>query len=219
MARFLAHLKIHIQAAFTSSVLVVHHTGKDVTKGSRGGSSIEANADCVFTLKRDESNDEHRVTLHCKHTKDSERPPEIILKAAYVELGYKDSKGYPVTSLILNMELSAMEQTVLTMTEAGKSQRFIAEKLNKSKTTVGKTQVRLRAKNLLSSYEKMTPILYQPEGDHSTPKKEHFLGDHLTISESLKAHTCAVLGGHIYPTIDSDQGGHPVTPLYKGGDQ
>jgi RecA-family ATPase len=154
MARFLAHLKIYIQAAFTCSVLVVHHTGKDVTKGSRGGSSIEGNADSVFTLKRDGNPDDHRVILHCKHTKDSERPPDVILKAAAVELGYNDRKGFPVTSLILNMELSEMEQSVLTMTKAGKGQRFIAEELKKGKTTIQKIQRRLRAKNLLTRDEK-----------------------------------------------------------------
>ena len=153
MARFLAHLKIYIQAVFTCSILVVHHTGKDVSKGSRGGSSIEGNADCVFTLKR-EDKDEHRVILHCKHTKDSERPPDLILKAAPVELGYNDRKGYPVTSLILDMELSEFEQTVLAMTKAGKSQRFIAEEIGKSKTAIYKAQDKLRAKNLLSRDEK-----------------------------------------------------------------
>jgi len=89
MARFLTQLRIYIQAPFTCSILVVHHTGKDVKKGSRGGSSIEGNADCVFTLKR-EDKDEHRVILHCKHTMDSERPPDIILKGVPVELGYND---------------------------------------------------------------------------------------------------------------------------------
>ena len=153
MARFLAHLKIYIQAPFTCSVLVVHHAGKDLTRGSRGGSSIEGNADCVFTLKREDDED-HRVTLHCKHTKDSERPPDMILKAAPVELGYNDRKGYPVTSLILDMELSEFEQTVLTMTKAGKSQRFIAEETGKSKTTIYKAQDKLRAKNLLPGGEK-----------------------------------------------------------------
>jgi len=148
MARFLARLKIYIQAEFNCSVLVVHHTGKDVSKGSRGGSSIEGNSDCVFTLKR-EDKDEHRVILHCKHTRDSERPPDLILKAATVELGYKDRKGYPVTSLILNMELSEFEQTVLNMTRTGKGQRLIAEEMGKSKTTIQKTQNKLRNKKLL----------------------------------------------------------------------
>lgn len=148
MARFLAHLKIYIQSAFTCTVLVVHHTGKDVSKGGRGGSSIEGNSDCVFTLKRADK-DEHRVILHCKHAKDSERPPDLILKAATVELGYNDRKGYPVTSLILNMELSEFEQTVLNMTRVGKGQRFIAEETGKSKTTIQKTQNKLRNKKLL----------------------------------------------------------------------
>ena len=149
MARFLTNLKTYFQAEFTCSVLIVHHTGKDTSKGSRGGSSIEGNADCVYSLKRDGATSEHRVTLRCKHTKDSERPPDVILKAASVELGYNDRKGFPVTSLILNMELSADEQLVLTMTKEGKGQRFIAEELGKSKTTVLKTQRHLRAKHLL----------------------------------------------------------------------
>jgi DNA-binding NarL/FixJ family response regulator len=75
------------------------------------------------------------------------------LKGIPVELGYNDPKGYPVTSLIMNMELSALEQSVLTMTKEGKSQRIIADKTGKSKTTIGKTQARLRAKNLLTRDE------------------------------------------------------------------
>ncbi len=54
-----------------------------------------------------------------EHIKDSERPPDVILKGVPVELGYYDPKGYPVTSLILNMELSELEQNVLSMTKAG----------------------------------------------------------------------------------------------------
>ncbi len=44
-----------------------------------------------------------------EHIKDSERLPDVILKGVPVELGYYDPKGYPVTSLILNMELSELE--------------------------------------------------------------------------------------------------------------
>jgi hypothetical protein len=150
MARFLVNLRTYIQAEFTCSVLIVHHTGKDASRGSRGGSSIEGNADCVFTLKRDGDNNERRVTLHCKHTKDSERPPDIIMKGVPVELGINDKKGRPVTSLVMNMELSALEQSVLTMTKEGKSQRFIAEELDTSKTNVFKILARLRAINLLT---------------------------------------------------------------------
>jgi len=154
MARFLAYLKIYIQVAFTCSILVIHHTGKDVTKGGRGGSSIESNADCVFTLKREQNMDENQVVLHCKHTKDSERPPDINLKSVLVELGYNDPKGYPVTSLILDMQLSALEQAVLSKMKEGKSQRIIGKETGKCKTTIAKTQAKLRAKNLLPGGEK-----------------------------------------------------------------
>lgn len=69
----------------------IDHTGQIDTVQSLASAvnAFNENADYVFTLKR-EDRDEHRVILHCKHTRDFERPPDIILKGVPVELGYND---------------------------------------------------------------------------------------------------------------------------------
>ncbi len=149
MARFLAHLKIHIQSRFNCAVLVVHHTGKDESKGGRGGYAIEANSDAVFELKRQGDPDDQSITLVCKHIKDTEKPPELNLVARVVELPDLDRHGFPLTSLVLDLELSQAEQAVLNQTMAGRSVRLIAESVGISKSKVSRTQTRLRAMNKL----------------------------------------------------------------------
>lgn len=149
MARFLAMLAIHIKRDAGTTILVVHHSGKDATKGARGGSSIEGNAEAVFTLERTSADD--TVELSCKHIKDGERPPPLLLKARSVELGVNDRHGDPMTSLVLDLELTERERCVLNNVQAGKSQRYIANLLGlKSATPVNRIARRLQAMGLLA---------------------------------------------------------------------
>lgn len=149
MARFIAYLKIYIQAVFNCTIVVVHHTGKDAEKGARGGYSLEANADAVYELKRPKDSGNDSVLLRCKHIKDSEAPPDLTLSKEVVELGFNDRNGHPVTSLVLKMSLAETEQAILNQSNAGKGQRSIAENVGVSKTTVSRTQSRLRKLGLL----------------------------------------------------------------------
>ncbi|MEA3273755.1 MAG: AAA family ATPase [Pseudomonadota bacterium] len=150
MARFLAHLKIFLQSEFPGcTVLVVHHQGKDGTRGARGGSAIEANADSVHALTRIAETDLQAVTLECKHIKDTERPPSMMLKGVAVELGTRDLHGFPLTSLVLEHRLDPAEQDILRLTKEGKSQRAIGEEVGKSHTIVRRVHHRLKAQKLL----------------------------------------------------------------------
>jgi hypothetical protein len=149
MARFLAQLKIYIQAEFNCTILVVHHSGKDKDKGARGGSAIEGNADSVFYIERDGDPEDQRIKLVCKHIKDAERPPPMMLKAAVVELGIQDKSGIDITSLVLDQELSETELAVLNQTNAGRSQREIASSIGKHRTQVARIQKRLKGLNRL----------------------------------------------------------------------
>lgn len=150
MARFLAMLAIHIKRDPQTTILVVHHSGKDATRGARGGSSIEGNAEAVFTLER-VKDCEHAIELACKHIKDGERPPTMRLQARTVELGTTDHHGDPLTSLVLDMQLTEREQCVLNNLNAGKSQRDIANFLKlKSATPVNRIARRLRRMGLVA---------------------------------------------------------------------
>jgi RecA-family ATPase len=144
MARFLAMLAIHIKRSPSTTILVVHHSGKDESRGARGGSSIEGNAEAVFTLARVKDS-ERAVELACKHIKDGEKPPTMRLIARTVELGTTDRHGDPLTSLVLDMELTEREQRVLDNLKAGKSMRDVAQLMGlKSHTPVARMARRLR---------------------------------------------------------------------------
>lgn len=148
MAQFLAQLMIHIRRDRPITIVVVHHAGKDLTRGARGGSSLEANAEGVFTIEKIETEGEWDLTikLKCKHIKDDEKPPDMVLKATPVELGVKNKHGDPLTSLVLEPQLTERELAVLNQTNAGKSQRQIADFLGlKSATPVNRILRRLKA--------------------------------------------------------------------------
>jgi hypothetical protein len=152
MARFLVNRNIHLKRETEATILVVHHCGKDATRGARGGSSIEMNAENVFELTRDVQKGEewsHRVTLNCKHTKDGAKPEGLRFKGVPVELGIADRRGEQITSLVLEPELTERETAVMNNTMAGRSQRQIAGQLGVTRTVIARIQARLRSQKWL----------------------------------------------------------------------
>ena len=118
MARFIANLKRHIEGVYGCSVLVVHHTGKDAERGARGGSSIEGNSEEVYYLKKPDAEGK-AVELHAKHVKDRDRPQRLLLEARVQELGLVDSRGRPVSTLVMAKSLSEFEMQVKRLMERG----------------------------------------------------------------------------------------------------
>ena len=131
-----------------ATVLVVHHTGKNNQDSARGASAIEGNADCVFHLKRIHGDDD-RVELSVKHTKDSERSGALIFTPRVVELGVSDSEGESLSSLVMDLELSDRQNTVMHETKAGRTQRAVAEMLGVSRNVVAREIYRLRKMGFL----------------------------------------------------------------------
>ncbi|QFY89897.2 AAA family ATPase [Magnetovirga frankeli] len=153
MAEFLNVLKTKFKARYDCTVLVVHHTGKDRTKGARGGSSIEGNAECVYEISRvkhtkdeleenDEEPSKKTIRLSCKHIKDAEPPKPIELKSVVQELGYTNKYGKQVTSLVLELTFSIIELKVLELTRANMSQRDIAKHISNDTKTYTQTQIK-----------------------------------------------------------------------------
>jgi hypothetical protein len=62
------------------AALIVHHAGKDMDRGARGSSALEANSEAVFTSTRKDDGAVERVVIECKHIKDADRPEPLVLE-------------------------------------------------------------------------------------------------------------------------------------------
>jgi hypothetical protein len=77
-------------------VLLIHHSGKDESKGARGWSGLRAAADAEIEISR---YTDHRVATVTK-MKDGEDGAEFAFKLARVELGV-DSDGDAIASCVV----------------------------------------------------------------------------------------------------------------------
>ena len=96
MGRILAMVKA-LQQAIGGLVLLVHHTGKDSTKGMRGHSSLFAALDAAIEVIRSGDFREWRVAK----SKDGEDGAAHPFKLEVVDLGL-DEDGDPITSCVIH---------------------------------------------------------------------------------------------------------------------
>lgn len=82
-----------------ATVLVVHHSGKDDSKGARGSSSFRAALDAEFNVRRE--GDGGAIILTCTKMKDAEEPKQAAFDLRESEL-FTDRDGELVTSLVLH---------------------------------------------------------------------------------------------------------------------
>lgn len=102
MGQIIAAAK-QLQTLVGGLVLLVHHTGKDASKGLRGHSSLHAALDAAIEVRRD---GDRREWLIAK-SKDGEDGATHPFKLDVVELG-TDEDGEPVTSCVIHpLEKSA----------------------------------------------------------------------------------------------------------------
>lgn len=93
MANFIDKL-VQIKQRYDTSVMIVHHTGKNVNSGSRGASSIRANIDFSFELSQFSFEGHKLCEMKVEKQKDaSDRLPAICFDIVTVPLGEMDSKG------------------------------------------------------------------------------------------------------------------------------
>ena len=91
-----------LQAELGGLVLLVHHTGKDATKGMRGHSSLHAALDCAVEVSRDGDSREWKVAK----SKDGEDGEAHPFSLNVVEVG-TDEDGEPITSCVIVPEENA----------------------------------------------------------------------------------------------------------------
>lgn len=98
MAKAIENVK-RISRALNCSVIVVHHPGKDATKGLRGHSSLMGNADAVWDVERKPGTHVAKVTV--TKQKDAENGKEFWFQAHRVMLGIYDDEGVELDSLAI----------------------------------------------------------------------------------------------------------------------
>jgi hypothetical protein len=98
VGRALKALKDAVSNGFTSS-LIIHHSGKDETRGARGAIVFKNNVDYMMEAKRGDNT--MQTVLTCQKMKDGEHFSSIAFDAEIVELGLINQNGTQATSLIL----------------------------------------------------------------------------------------------------------------------
>ena len=81
-----------------ATLLVVHHSGKDDSKGARGSSAFRASLDAEYSVRRE--GDGGAIILTCTKMKDSEEPAQAAFDLCTVEL-FTDSDNELVCSLVV----------------------------------------------------------------------------------------------------------------------
>jgi hypothetical protein len=95
MGRALANLRL-IREMTGATVMVIHHAGKDASKGSRGWSGIKAAADAQIEVLRHENGQRE---IHIEKMKDGEDGIRFGFKLETIELG-TDKDGDKLTSCV-----------------------------------------------------------------------------------------------------------------------
>ncbi|EGQ7757949.1 AAA family ATPase [Vibrio vulnificus] len=86
-----------VKASTGASVLAIHHSGKDVSKGSRGHSSLKGAIDCEFQVSHNSKTG--LTTLSNIKMKDFEEADDVIFDFKPIQLGITSEDGDPITSL------------------------------------------------------------------------------------------------------------------------
>ncbi|WP_081989098.1 MULTISPECIES: AAA family ATPase [Xenorhabdus] len=88
-----------LKAKTGASILVVHHSGKDESKGARGSSAFRAALDVEYRINR-EGKKGSALVITCTKMKDAEEPETKAYDMRVVEL-FTDKDGEDITSLVL----------------------------------------------------------------------------------------------------------------------
>lgn len=97
MGPVLANIKA-IQSATGATVAVVHHAGKDLSRGSRGWSGLKAAAEAQIEVVRDEDSGQRHIRI--EKMKDGEDGAKYGFKLEVVQIGV-DEDGDAVTSCVV----------------------------------------------------------------------------------------------------------------------
>ena len=110
-----------LQALTAGLVVLIHHSGKDVTKGLRGHSSLFAALDAAIEVSRDGDRREWR----CAKSKDGADGDAHPFKLEVKTLGM-DGYGDPITSCVVRTDTTAADVRAVKLPQGG-NQRLVYE--------------------------------------------------------------------------------------------
>jgi hypothetical protein len=109
-----------LKARHNCHVMIIHHSGKDKTKGSRGHSSLRAAVDTEIQV----SDEGIYRTATCKKQRNMENGKQVAFTLRGVDLGLDDEND-PITSCVV--ELADVDLTSLKKSRAIKGNTLIAK--------------------------------------------------------------------------------------------
>lgn len=113
-----------LQARVGGLVLIVHHSGKDATKGARGHSSLFAALDACIEVSRADDRREWKLSK----AKDGEDGKSYPFRLSVVEIG-TDEDGDPITSCVVAPEERAADAVRRVKLPTGGNQKIIYDAL------------------------------------------------------------------------------------------
>ena len=122
----------HIQKLTSATVMGIHHTGKDQSRGLRGSSVLKGAVDCSILVKR---NTDEQIHLSIDKMKDSEPPDDIYLDMLPIEIG---THLNPESSLVLK-ESETIQRSV-KQGKTNNNQSLFLKALQKAINTHGKIE-------------------------------------------------------------------------------
>jgi len=95
MGAFIANLDQELRREWKCAVLIVHHAGKDATRGMRGSSALNGAADSAFQSVK---GDDNSIRLFCTKMKEAEPTAPMAFRLQGADLPIVDKKGNVSTS-------------------------------------------------------------------------------------------------------------------------
>ncbi|PMO60340.1 hypothetical protein BCT06_12650 [Vibrio breoganii] len=120
----------HVAQQTDCSVLFVHHSGKDASKGSRGSNSLLGAIDTELQLKRSKNSSSVQLINHKQKNEETAEPS--ILRFEEVSLDIMCEEGKPITSLVCASKSDQHKEHMLTSVE--RYSHYIHDLLKKSST-------------------------------------------------------------------------------------
>jgi len=96
---FIGRLDNELKRPLDCTVLIAHHSGHADTGRARGASSLGADTDCEFVVRKNP--DQKSITVTRERFKDSPPLDPVRFDSEVIDLGYTDADNEPVTSLVL----------------------------------------------------------------------------------------------------------------------
>lgn len=100
MGAFVSNLDNNLRHPWKATVAIVHHSGKDTSKGARGSTALRGAVDAEYEIARDDTG---TIRMQPHKMKDAENPEPLAFRLESVDLPLVDEDGNRVFGAALNL--------------------------------------------------------------------------------------------------------------------